>query len=280
VPAFFAFGPRTAREVQVTKGVLSSPANERVRYARSLHRERVRCREKRFIIEGTRLVEEALRAGATPALSFYTGRLPASERGRALLAALMQTGAPVLEVTPEVMATMAETVTPQGVLAIMPRREEPWPAHGLVVVLDGLRDPGNAGTILRTAWAAGASGVAAMPGTVDLYAPKVLRSAMGAHFHLRLQAGVQACDLPALLADRRVLLAAPQGRPYWDVDWPDDCALVIGGEARGSEVAAPLAEESVAIPMAAGVESLNAAIAAGVLLFEARRRRGSVKRQT
>lgn len=257
----------------MTKGLLTSPANDRVKYVRSLHRERVRSREQRFIIEGTRLVEEALRAEAKPTLAFYTDRLPASERGRALLAALMQTGAPVIEATPEVMAAMAETVTPQGVLAVVPLREEPWPAQGLAVVLDGLRDPGNAGAILRTAWAAGASGVATTPGTVDLYAPKVVRSAMGAHFHLPVRTGVGTCALAELLAGRRVLLAAPQGRPYWDVDWPDDCALIVGGEARGSELAASLAEEWVAIPMAPGVESLNAAIAAGVLLFEALRQR-------
>jgi TrmH family RNA methyltransferase len=259
--------------------VTTSLANERVRYARSLHRERVRTREQRFIIEGTRLVEEALGAGVRPVLAFYTDRLATTERGRALLAALTRAGGPLIEVTAEVMAALSRTVTPQGVLAVVPVPQWPWPAHGLAVVLDGLRDPGNAGTILRTAWAAGAAGVLATRGTVDLYAPKVVRSAMGAHFHLPLRTGLDAAGLPPLLTGRPVFLAGQQGRPYWQVDWRGDPVLIIGGEARGSELAAPLADERVAVPMAQGVESLNVAVAAGVLLFEAARQR-SVNRQT
>ncbi len=251
----------------------TSLANERVKYARSLHRERVRTRDGRFIIEGTRLVEEALAAGARPVFSFYTERLAGSGRGQALLAQLAQAGGPLIAVSDEVMAAASETVTPQGVLAVMPIPAMPWPAEGLVVVLDSLRDPGNAGTILRTAWAAGATGVVTTRGTVDLYAPKVVRAAMGAHYHLALRAGLDAPGLSELLSGRRALLATLEGRPYWEVDWPSDCALIIGGEARGSEVAASLATEQVTIPMAAGVESLNAAIAAGVLLFDALRRR-------
>lgn len=253
--------------------VTMSLANERVKYARSLHRERVRAREKRFIVEGTRLVEEALRAGVRPVLAFYTSRLAASGRGAALLAALQATAEAVMEVTPEVMAALSETVTPQGVLAVVPVPELPWPEHGLVTVLDGLRDPGNAGTIMRTAWAAGVAGIATTRGTVDLYAPKVARSAMGAHFHLPLRTGLDAPALAELLAARRILLADPHGQSYWQVDWRGDPALIIGGEARGSELAAPLAAERVTVPMASGVESLNAAIAAAVILFEALRQR-------
>ncbi len=251
----------------------TSLANERVRYVRSLERERVRTREQRYTVEGIRLVEEALRAGVRPVLAFYTARLSSSERGRALLAALQQAASSVVEVTPEVMASLSETVTPQGVLAVVPMHELPWPAHGLAVILDGLRDPGNVGTILRTAWAAGASGAIALRGTVDPYAPKVVRSAMGAHFHLPLRSRVDLAGLPELLAGREVFLADQQGLPYWQADWQGDRALVIGGEARGAEMAAGLAGVRVAVPMVGGVESLNAAVAAGVLLFEALRQR-------
>ena len=253
--------------------MLTSLANERVRYARSLQRERVRTRDRRFLIEGTRLVEEALRAGVRPVLAFYTQRLAASERGRALLEQLETASDAILPVTPAVMATLSETVTPQGVLAVVPMSEAPLPAHGLLLVLDSLRDPGNVGTILRTAWAAGAGGVVVSRGTVDPYAPKVVRSAMGAHFHLPLRAGVGAVELASMLNGRQAFLADQHGRPYWQVDWRGDRALIIGGEARGSEVAAPLAQVRVAVPMVGGVESLNAAVAAGVLLFEALRQR-------
>ncbi len=254
--------------------VTTSTANERVRYARSLHRERVRSREKRFVIEGTRAVREALQAGVRPVLAFYTPRLRAAPGGAELLARLEQTAAGLVEVTPEVMASMAETVTPQGLLAVVPVPDLPWPAHGLVVVLDSLRDPGNVGTILRTAWAAGAAGVASTTGTADLYAAKVVRSAMGAHFCLPLRSGLDAAALAALLDGRRTILAHQDGTPYWQLDWRGDVALVVGGEARGAQVAGALATARAAIPMAAGAESLNAAIAAAVLLFEAARQRG------
>jgi len=188
-----------------------------------------------------------------------------------LHAQLAQTSQALIEVTPEVMAATADTVTPQGVLAVVPIPELPLPAHGLLIVLDGLRDPGNVGTILRTGWAAGVAGVLALTGTADLYAPKVVRSAMGAHFHVPLRNGLDLPELASLLAGGQVLLADEQGLPYWQADWKQARALIIGGEARGSELAAPLARERVTVPMEAGVESLNAAIAAAVLMFEARR---------
>lgn len=206
-------------------------------------------------------------------MAFYTDRLTGSERGLALLAGLQGAGEATVEVTEEVLASLSETATPQGVVAVVPFPGLPWPTGGLAVVLDGLRDPGNAGTIMRAAWAAGATGLVATRGTVDLYASKVVRSAMGAHFHLPLRSGLDAGGLAALLAGRRIFLAAQQGLPYWEVDWRGDRALIIGGEARGPEVAGALAETQVAIPMMGGVESLNAAVAAGVLLFESLRQR-------
>ncbi|MDI7277461.1 MAG: RNA methyltransferase [Anaerolineae bacterium] len=251
----------------------TSLANERVKYARSLQRERVRNREQRFIVEGIRLVEEALRAGVRPVLAFYTSRLTATRRGRALLDALLQASEAALEVSEQVMRALSATVTPQSAIAVVPIPQLAWPSHGLAVVLDGLQDPGNAGTILRTAWAAGAAAVATTRGTVDLYAPKVVRAAMGAHFHLPLRVGLDLDGLALALRDRRLLLADQRGMPYWEANWRGDCALIIGGEARGPQVAAGLAAERVGIPMAGGAESLNAAIAAAVLLFEAARQR-------
>jgi len=253
--------------------VTTSLANERVKYARSLHRERARTRDKRFLIEGTRSVQEALQAGVRPVLAFFTGRLRESRQGAELLSRLEQAADCLMEVSPEVMASMSDTVTPQGVLAVVPTPELPWPAHGLVVILDSLRDPGNAGTILRSAWAAGAAGLATSKGTVDPYAPKVARAAMGAHFHLPVRAGLSAGELARLTCGRRLILADQAGTPYWEIDWRGDVALVIGGEARGAEVTEGLAEARAAIPMVAGAESLNAAIAAAVLLFEAVRQR-------
>jgi len=258
--------------------MLTSPTNERVKYARSLQRERVRTRERLFLIEGIRLIEEALRAGVRPVLAFYTERLLASARGQALAARLQEASATALLVSEPVLASLSDTVTPQGVLAAVPYPELPLPSHGLLVVLDGLRDPGNVGTILRTAWAADAAGLVTTRGTTDPYAPKVARAAMGAHFHLPLRAGLTSAELDHVLTGRRALLAERGGQPYWQVDWRGDCALIVGGEARGSELAAPLAQDRVGIPMRRDVESLNAAIAAAVLLFEAVRQRTGLSR--
>lgn len=255
--------------------VIASLANERVRYARSLHRERVRIRERRFLIEGVRLVEEALRAGTRPVLAFHSPELTGTDRGRILLADLTRASESVVAVSPEVMASLSETVTPQGVVAVVPMPELLPSLRGPAVVLDGLRDPGNVGTILRTAWAAGAGIVIVLRGTADPYASKVVRSGMGAHFHVPIRAAATVQDLSRLLDGRRILLAHPAGRPYWEIDWRDNPALIVGGEARGSELAAPLAQELVAVPMSEGVESLNAAVAAGVLLFEALRQRAT-----
>jgi TrmH family RNA methyltransferase len=146
----------------------------------------------------------------------------------------------------------------------------------LILILDGLRDPGNLGTILRSAEAVDVGYVILAPGSVDLYNPKVVRGAMGAHFRLP----VHALDWPAIsgaVAGRDVWLADAAGRVSYDaVDWSRPSVLIVGGESAGAtEEAAALSTGRVSIPMAAGAESLNAAMAASVILFEAARQRRS-----
>ena len=143
-----------------------------------------------------------------------------------------------------------------------------------VLILDRLRDPGNLGTILRTALAAGVEGVLLAPGTVDATNPKAVRAGMGAHFRLPM-AAMDWDEIAHAVAGCRVYLADARGSiSYTDADWTGRVALIVGGEAAGAGSRAhALAEATVAIPIAAGVESLNAAVAAGVLLFEAARQR-------
>ncbi len=254
---------------------ISSPDNPRVKELRSLHRHAVRYRERLFLVEGVRLVEEALAAGLLPRLALYVAeRLQETPRGAALLARLAANRAAFATTAP-ILDHVADTVTPQGVVAAVPFPELAPQTEGLVLVLDQLRDPGNCGTILRTAEAAGASLVYCTSGTVDPFSPKVVRAGMGAHFRLPLRvAGWE--EIAGLLAGHQVLLAeARGGRPYDAVDWRGPTALVVGGEASGpSAEARRLATTLVSIPMAAATESLNAAVAAGILLFEARRQRG------
>jgi TrmH family RNA methyltransferase len=157
----------------------------------------------------------------------------------------------------------------------MPELAPPDPLT-LALVADGLTDPGNLGTLLRTASAAGVQALFLTEGTVDAFNPKVVRGAMGAHLRLPI-VSVPASELPQRLAGLRVWLAeARQGEPYDRVDWRPPSALVIGGEARGPQDSVrALSPSLVHIPMQAGSESLNAAVAAAVILFEIARQRGS-----
>ena len=255
--------------------MITSIANEKVKYVRSLYRRRVRYRERRFIIEGIRLVEEAYRAGIVPALVFYGEGIDALPGGWELLEEIHREKAPPFAVSEGVMKAMADTVSPQGVLAIVPFVElAPPPSPSLVLVIDRLRDPGNLGTILRSANAAGVEQVILAPQTVDHYNPKVVRGAMGAHFRLPIEA-LSWPEIAEALAGVQVLLADVRAeQAYYEVDWSRPSALIIGGEAYGaSRAAMELATATIAIPMHGGAESLNAAVAASVILFEAARQR-------
>ena len=164
----------------------------------------------------------------------------------------------------------------QGVIAVIPiPRPAPPPDPGLVLVLDQVRDPGNLGTILRSAAAAGVDLVLLSPGCVDPWNPKVLRAGMGAHFRLPVVEAESWDAIGERLAGLAVWLAdAHGGTPYDRVDWTAPSALIVGGETTGlSREAESLGRGRVAIPMARDVESLNAAMAATILLFEAARQR-------
>jgi TrmH family RNA methyltransferase len=254
--------------------MITSLTNPKIKLVRALqtHR-RAREQERLFVIEGVRLAEEASRAQIAPHLVLHTDPLDA--RGRAALNQLARLGAPVEIVSPRVMASISDTETPQGLLAVLPSSFISHPSSfSFALVLDRLSDPGNLGTLLRTAAAAGVQAVFLAPGTVDVYNPKVVRAAVGAHFHLPL---VEASwdELRDPLSRLVVWLAeAREGEAYDRVDWRQPCALVIGSEAEGpSEAARQFTPRRVHIPMPGPTESLNAAVAAGVLLFEVTRQR-------
>lgn len=255
--------------------MLTSLTNPQVKGVKRLHRQKGRQQTRRFIVEGLRLVEEALRAGHVPALVFYTPRLKDSARGRDLLALARHASVQPTLVSEMVMRAMATTTTPQSVLAVVPIPTLPWPKRpSLLLILDRLRDPGNLGSALRSAEAAGVDGVLLSPGTVDAFNPKVVRGGMGAQFRLSLRAASwpeidQATQgLQAWLAEVR------GGVPYYKVDWLSPSAIIIGGEAEGASAEAQsLAHARVSIPMPGQAESLNAAVTAGVILFEAIRQR-------
>jgi len=258
--------------------MITSTANEHVKYVRSLHRKRSRYREQVFIAEGLRTVEEALKAGVQPAFLFCTPAVLELPRARTLLSEAAERDARIKVVSEPVMVVMSDTVTPSGILAVLPMAKcsVPQPLTWVLVV-DRLRDPGNMGTILRSALAAGVELVITTRGTVDVHSPKVVRAAMGAHFRLKMCLYQRWPKIKRMLAGLHVLLAKPrEGKPYWEVDWHLPSALLIGGEAEGASAeAAEIVADGVTIPMWQETESLNAAVAASVMLLEAARQRSS-----
>ncbi|NLF01955.1 MAG: RNA methyltransferase [Anaerolineales bacterium] len=256
--------------------MITSVSNDRVKLVRALQsRKRTREQEGRLVFEGLRLVEEVVQAGVAPDFALVTEALAADRRGGQVLEALQRVGAPVYSVTEAVMAACSDTQTPQGVLIVLPIPELPLPvAPTLSLVVDGVHDPGNLGTILRTAWAAGVEQVLLAPGTVDVASPKVVRSAMGAHLHLPLRACAWD-DISAAVSHCDVWLASAAAEVcYTEIDWTRPVALIMGGEAEGAGAqASALAKGCVSIPMAPLVESLNTAVAAAIILFEAVRQR-------
>ncbi len=253
---------------------LHSRRNPKVQHVRRLLRSaRARREAGQFVAEGVRLAEEALRAGWRPAWVLFSAAI--SDRGQAVVAAFQQQGVPVFAASPEVMQAASATETPQGVLLVLPQQTLPWPSEtDFLLVLDSVRDPGNVGTILRTAWAAGVQGVLLSPDCADPFNPKVVRAGMGAHFHLPLRRALWEDLLPLMKGKTCFLAAGGEGVPYTAADFCQPLALIVGGEAHGAgEAARQAATQAVHIPMPGGAESLNAAVAAGVLMFEVVRQR-------
>lgn len=257
--------------------MITSLQNDRVKLVRALQSSgKSRRKENRVVLEGVRLVGDALAAGSTPDFVFYTQDFTAeSHPGSRLFAALQEQSVTCLEVSDEVMIHMADTQTPQGILAVVVLPELAIPQSiTLALILDGVADPGNLGTILRTAAAASVDVVFLAPGCVDPFNPKVLRSGMGAHFRLPI-VRLNWNDISARLGNLPMYLADAEGdNHYHQVDWTQPSALIIGGEARGAEMEArQKAQAVISIPMGNAAESLNAAVANGVILFEVRRQR-------
>ena len=261
--------------------LISSPDNTHCKLVRALSKKkRVRTRHGLYVAEGLRLVAQALEAGIVPAFMFASESFGADPRGRELLAGLSPE-TQTIHATDQVMRSLGETVHSQGVIALLPlpAYDAPIVADGdPVLILDAIRDPGNMGTILRTAAAAGVEAVLAMPGCVDPYAPKVVRAGMGAQAIVPILSPDDWSAVTSMLSRHTCVLAdGAADTPYWQQDWRRRLALIIGGEANGAGTEArALATQSVCLPMAQGMESVNAAIATGVLLFEIRRQRSLV----
>jgi len=251
-----------------------SPQNSRLKLARQLQQRRD-CREAEglFVAEGARLVDDLIDAGLRLAFVVLSDT-PAARDWRAS----RDIPADYLVVSGQTMRGLSGEVTPPGILAVFHTPAAPDPAAArsapTILVLDGLREPGNLGACLRAAAGADCRYALLSPGCVDLYNPKVVRGAMGAHARI-VAWQCPWSDIRKVCEGRDVWVADASGqRDYDTVDWRQPNAVVIGGEAAGvSPEARNAATGALRIPLANRVESLNAAVACGVILFEAARQR-------
>jgi TrmH family RNA methyltransferase len=248
---------------------------------RDLRRRKARERRGLALAEGVRLVEEALAAGVPVRGAVISPALEATSRGQSLKSALAERGVQLVEVGAGELDQLSDTEQPQGIVAVIQPREwslseVPVAPGSVVLVLDAVQDPGNVGTLLRTALALGAAGLVALKGTAELTNPKVLRGSMGALFRLPAVATTMEEFLP-WIGERGLELwvAAADGEPLLRSTGSPrrpGLALVVGNEGAGvSPALQSAARRRVAIRLAPGAESLNVAVAAGILLYEVTR---------
>ncbi|NMO95591.1 TrmH family RNA methyltransferase [Paenibacillus lemnae] len=253
--------------------------NARVKSWVQLQEKKHREKQSKYLVEGIHLVQEALLAGADVEVVAYDRDqgIPAELRNLPDLGRKVEW----IGVTEAIIAKISDASTPQPVLGIVRKEQGPWDkllqnAGRPVIVLDGVQDPGNVGTIIRSADASGAAGVVLGKGCADLYNPKTVRSTMGSLFHLPVIEG----DLEELLPQAkergaRLVTTSLEGKAAaFHYDYTGSCWIVIGSEGRGvSPEVTAMVNDAVIIPMPGRAESLNAAMAATILLFEALRQR-------
>ena len=254
---------------------LSSVSNPIVKAAAELKQKKYRTEQQAFLVEGMRSVEEAVNCGIVKQLFVLKGTKTASARQAAIIAAAAAEGVELYEVK------IADTETPQALTAVVARQsaalEELAAAGGIVLVLDRIGDPGNLGTMIRTADAAGISGIVLLAGCTDIFAPKAVRSTMGSLLHIPVAEGI--CEADFISWARKngyeiTVTCLENADSLYQTDLQGPVAVVVGSEAEGvSDGLLEAAVKKVFIPMEGQAESLNAAVAAGIVMFECLRQR-------
>lgn len=270
---------------------ITSPSNPRISRLRELHTTRGRKKSGLFLMEGPHLLQTLLEASLLPQEVYYQPELlRRSDEGKELLIRLRELiPEQMIEVSERVIEALGEAQTSQGVVSVLPyalfepnklRRNRPAAKRSCLLVLDDLADPGNMGTILRTALAADVESILLTPHCVDSFSPKVVRSAAGAHVALPIESDMSWEQIEARIEKHcgpynRIFIAeAGDSGYYYQQNLSDPFALIIGNEAHGlSNGARALATGTLSIPLFNQVESLNAAMATGIILYESVRQR-------
>ena len=254
--------------------IITSAQNQWVAETKKLKQKKFREESSRYLAEGLRLAEEAAKAGVVREV-YYHETFGDTDRGATLLKTLSSNTNRFFKVAGRVLDVIAETETPQGIVCVCERRQTPIrefdPGPGLVLLADGVRDPGNLGAILRTLWAAGGRGLICLSGTTDPFGGKCVRASMGGVFHVPVFTDIAWKTAARWALDRgyaAVAADAGGGKDFRRMNWPTKTLLCIGNEAGGLlTVPAEEVAERVFVPLAEGAESLNAAVAAGILIF-------------
>ena len=255
---------------------ITSRHNRRVIEARKLEQHKHRVRQGRFRVEGLQLLHMALSSGARPVEVFYCQSQFTGKGAPALLSRFCQAGAETVAVSPHVMGALSDREVCQGIVAtfaLFPTSLQSLSLTGqeLVVVLDRLQDPGNVGTLIRTADAVGAAAVILIEPCVDPFDPKTVRGSMGSLFSMPLVQTEAVSDLFRVLCEKRLRLVGADARSgeAWGRDaWDGGVALILGNEARGlSQDVSSYVQSWVCLPIVGGAESLNVAVAGGVLMY-------------
>jgi TrmH family RNA methyltransferase len=256
--------------------IITSSANTRIKQIRKLRERKERLQSGLFLVEGLRIVAEAIQTGAPVVELVIAPELLVSEFGRDLAASQQAVGIPVLEVTSSVFASLSAKEGPQGIAAVIQQR---WTSLDTIrpdsdadwVAIDAVQDPGNLGTILRTNDAVGGRGIVLLDHSTDPYDPGTVRASMGAVFSQRLI----RTDLNAFTAWKRqtaiplIGAAGSAAQDYHDYRYPAPCILLMGSERQGlTEKHLAICNAVVRIPMVGRSDSLNLAVAAAVILYE------------
>ena len=256
--------------------IITSTSNPRVMEARKLGQRKYRQAAELFLVEGLQILHMALDGGGVPHEVFYCQEQFVGLEAAALLERFQQHGAALLRVSMRVMETLSEREEPRGIVATFCLAQPPLASlkltgHELVVVLDRLQDPGNLGTLIRTADAVGAAAVILIEPCVDPFDPKTVRGSMGSLFNVPVISTKDVTDLFAWLKSRgiRPVGADPHlGEAWGEGLWRGGVALVLGNEARGlSDDVAAQVNASAKLPLVGRAESLNVAVAGGVLMY-------------
>lgn len=255
---------------------VTSFSNPKIKNIKSLYRKKVRWNKKRFIIEGVKSIEELLEYENLIDYIVYSDKLLSVNEGTELLDKISDCNIELIHVSDNIFREITDVENPQGILSVVKFNlvslKEIFKKNNFLILLDEVMNPGNMGTIIRSADAFGATGIVISEGSVDIYNPKVVRASMGSIFHIPLCYVEDISE--AFMAFKRenitVLATSLKSNKYiHEVELGKDTALVIGNEARGiSESSIANADELVKIYMPGEAESLNAAIAASVIMYE------------